>query len=1117
MGSGPVDPRELLKGLDCFLGKDGEVRSSEGVSKIFSLMKTSQKMVSRCIYLNILLQTKSQDILNRFIKIGGYKLLNSWLTYSKTTNNTPLLHLILLTLQNLPLKVDHLKQNFESRLRCWLKAGWRSFEPRAELRQQLLLPLQVWIFLSFISSCTVLPLATTFALQEDKKKKEEGKGKAAPEKTETKPDLKGAEAKAEEDKRKEKPKVQRTTAPSHAKFRSTGLEVDTPTPVPVKKVPPPMQVGDKYNIKPAPVKRQNSGLGPDMQPVEKKYKPLNTTPNMIKEIKVKIIPAQPIESPGFLEALNSAPVTGVKIKKKKKAVSPTSNKSCPFDIKPNLEPSPVKQLSLDSSPTASVETMELEQPGTPVPAEEIPENMDTAPEEPNALAEPRGEETAAADTVKLTKKGKKKKNVRWAEENHLRKYFFFELDETERVNVNKIKDFGEAAKREMMMDRQAFESARRHSHDAMEEKVPWSCPWPLDLPHTLVVPGSGSQEKVTQQEREKGILQEIFLSKESVPDSPHEPDPESYEPLPPKLIPLDEDSSAMEDGYSDPMDTTPASHSPDVSGAKLPTVLANLMGSMGASRSPQQPGSGVVPPVNVQELLSTIMLLIKITPGVVLFSVGSGLLGMGPGMNGGFPPGPKSGPHFHPHGGPGGHFPPHNGPGGPPGGPRMMGPPPPQQHGGEGYWKPPGEPMRGGPHGMRGGPFHRGRGGRGENPSFRGRPGRGSSGPPRRGGPNNSHMGDMSNRDVCRHFMMKGSCRYENNCAFYHPGVNVNVNKIKDFGEAAKREMMMDRQAFESARRHSHDAMEEKVPWSCPWPLDLPHTLVVPGSGSQEKFTQQEREKGILQEIFLSKESVPDSPHEPDPESYEPLPPKLIPLDEDSSAMEDGYSDPMDTTPASHSPDVSGAKLPTVLANLMGSMGASRSPQQPGSGVVPPVNVQELLSTIMLLIKITPGVVLFSVGSGLLGMGPGMNGGFPPGPKNGPHFHPHGGPGGHFPPHNGPGGPPGGPRMMGPPPPQQHGGEGYWKPPGEPMRGGPHGMRGGPFHRGRGGRGENPSFRGRPGRGSSGPPRRGGPNNSHMGDMSNRDVCRHFMMKGSCRYENNCAFYHPGVNGPPLP
>ena len=46
----------------------------------------------------------------RFIRVGGYRLLNSWLTYSKTTNNTPLLQLILLTLQKLPLKVDHLKQ-----------------------------------------------------------------------------------------------------------------------------------------------------------------------------------------------------------------------------------------------------------------------------------------------------------------------------------------------------------------------------------------------------------------------------------------------------------------------------------------------------------------------------------------------------------------------------------------------------------------------------------------------------------------------------------------------------------------------------------------------------------------------------------------------------------------------------------------------------------------------------------------------------------------------------------------------------------------------------------------------------------------------------------------------
>lgn len=101
----------------------------------------------------------------------------------------------------------------------------------------------------------------------------------------------------------------------------------------------------------------------DAPPLEKKYKPLNMPSNSAKEIKVKIIPAQrkferlrrevcvfkettwcsplsrvlstAMECTGFLDALNSAPVPGIKIKKKKsgggtppnvKAVSPTSNK-----------------------------------------------------------------------------------------------------------------------------------------------------------------------------------------------------------------------------------------------------------------------------------------------------------------------------------------------------------------------------------------------------------------------------------------------------------------------------------------------------------------------------------------------------------------------------------------------------------------------------------------------------------------------------------------------------------------------------------------------------------------------------------------------------------------------
>ncbi|TNN45549.1 Serine/threonine-protein phosphatase 1 regulatory subunit 10 [Liparis tanakae] len=813
MAGGPVDPREILKGVEALLGKDGELRSLEGVPKVFSLMKASTKMVSRCMYLSILLQTKSHDVLNRFIRVGGYRMLNSWLTYSKTTNNSPLLQLILLTLQKLPLKVDHLKQNNTAKLVKQLSKSADTEELRklasvlvegwmATIRSQSVLssgssPAGTPPVLSVAPRDSHLQRGVTHSIcpPDKKKKKEEGKVLVR--------DLK--EKAAEEEKKKEKPKAH---APSHAKIRSIGLEMDTPSVAPVKKTPIPPQLGDKYNIKPPVLKRLSSGP-PDAPPQEKKYKPLNTPSNSAKEIKVKIIPAQPMECTGFLEALNSAPVPGIKIKKKKssagtspsaKAVSPTSNKGSPPDSKPAVY---LSSSAKPSSPETAAciipadEALEPERPGTPVPSEEA-EVSDNG-EKPNALAEPRGEEES------LTKKGKKKKTVHWAEEEQLKNYYYFDLDETERVNVNKIKDFGEAAKRELMMDRQTFEMARRVSHDAMEERVPWSPPRPFTLTGSLVISGANSTEKLTQRDREMGILQEIFLSKESVPDSPHEPDPEPYEPMPPCVIPLDEDSTPQEDGYAEPMDTTSQQGSAMAQNdsSKLPPVLANLMGNLSNStltRSPQATPTVTNPvaaTVNVQELLSSIMgasgnqstedLIkqpnfsdkIKQLLGSLQQTqnqggpppVNPGLLGHGPGMNnmnlhmqmpmnGGYPPNnPPGGPRFnHPP-------PPHNH--GPPinsgGGPRMMGPPPGQGRGGDNgnYWGD--ESMRGGP--PRGGHFHRGGRGRGGEPGFRGR---GRGGP--RGGHNN--MNDMSKRPVCRHFMMKGSCRYESNCAFYHPGVN---------------------------------------------------------------------------------------------------------------------------------------------------------------------------------------------------------------------------------------------------------------------------------------------------------------------------------------------------------
>ena len=54
---------------------------------IFSNMKNSSHLVSRCVYMNILRMTNSKDVLENFINDGGWAIVNAWLVDAKTSEN----------------------------------------------------------------------------------------------------------------------------------------------------------------------------------------------------------------------------------------------------------------------------------------------------------------------------------------------------------------------------------------------------------------------------------------------------------------------------------------------------------------------------------------------------------------------------------------------------------------------------------------------------------------------------------------------------------------------------------------------------------------------------------------------------------------------------------------------------------------------------------------------------------------------------------------------------------------------------------------------------------------------------------------------------------------------
>ncbi|KAJ3655267.1 hypothetical protein Zmor_014403 [Zophobas morio] len=328
----------------------------------------------------------------------------------------------------------------------------------------------------------------------------------------------------------------------HSKRRSTGLEEEAkpPPPRPTKK--PTVTLPTIPQKRPSPVK--------DLPvPPEKKFKiEIPERPGAIKLIPPKPKPPVLQESDIFMDALAASATSKKEPKKRKRrpSVSKETPGSPTISQEPQTPTSPVTSpigLKNIAAPNFYQDTLQTEQTSADVKEENQEENVERSgtPIE-SEVEKPKTDGTLKGALVYTKKKGPKK-SVKF-NDNNLTQIRYFELDETERVNVTR--NFMDMAKMEMTSEREALQMSRKlPNEDVMEPQTMWRLPFIIDQTDPLAVPGCKSLEKDIQFAREKSVLQALYFDKRKIPDSPEEPVPENHQISDPIIIPL-EDAESQE-------------------------------------------------------------------------------------------------------------------------------------------------------------------------------------------------------------------------------------------------------------------------------------------------------------------------------------------------------------------------------------------------------------------------------------------------------------------------------------------------------------------------------------------------------------------------------------------
>lgn len=272
-----------------------------------------------------------------------------------------------------------------------------------------------------------------------------------------------------------------------------------------------------------------------------------------------------VESIGFMDALSASTVLKKDPKKRKRLPSNSKkdeSESPKIDAKPlkfykdtfeesdeqaNGEKSPTKELET-STDDQEIKTEEKEA-AVKSPERANSSEKSTTAEVKEEIAEIEELEEKRGPGIGCGPDGphgvlvhpniprRKKRPIRWRPDEELTEVRYFELDETERTNVSKT--FTEQKQMEHVEERSAFKLGRKaQSDDTMAEQTTWRALIIVDnVP--VISYGYKSREAKIQAEREKNVLQELYF-RHSINDSPHEPDPESYEHEEPQIVPQED-------------------------------------------------------------------------------------------------------------------------------------------------------------------------------------------------------------------------------------------------------------------------------------------------------------------------------------------------------------------------------------------------------------------------------------------------------------------------------------------------------------------------------------------------------------------------------------------------